>query len=480
MGCILEGEPGVHAEAEHLVLRRDSLLVRPEPISDLHGLLVGSRRPHSSLSIHRRRFIRADKPGPRQLAKSVGEYTSIKDALAAVMARTATLQHVESVPLRSAFGRVLAEDFLAPKDVPDSDLSHMDGFAVSSRDIATASDSAPATLMVVGLVPPGHHPKRKLKSGETLQISTGGVLPRGADTVVPVEEVESKGKSILVRRPQRPRAFVFRRGEDMRKGEVLLASGHTLRAQDVGLLTAMGSTNVRVWKKPRVSIIATGSELTASIHPKEGKVRDSHSPVFMLLCSELGCEVVDLGIVEDDHLALKRKLRKGLSSSDLVLTLGGTSVGRKDLVVDTVSRLNPDVLVHGVRMDRGRVAGAAFVEGKPVVMLPGPIQGAMNAFLLLAVPVIERLSHRTGSRAGAKCALAEAWVSRRRFQHFQKVVYISLESGGSVARPLHAETESFRVLTKADGYFVVPEKTTELEAGSDVDVKFLPGFSSFW
>ena len=157
---------------------------------------------------------------------------------------------------------------------------------------------------------------------------------------------------------------------------------------------------------------------------------------------------------------------------------GGTSVGRADLVGEAVRSLVPDVFVHGIKMDRGRVAGIAVVEGKPVLMMPGPIQGAMNAFILLGARVIGWL--QGGERMGVEvsCPLEGQWEARKRFSHFRKVLYVKLVPGDRTsARPLAGDTESIKVLCEADGYVIVPEEVARLAEGSVVRVNLLPGFS---
>jgi molybdopterin molybdotransferase len=178
----------------------------------------------------------------------------------------------------------------------------------------------------------------------------------------------------------------------------------------------------------------------------------------------------------DDPVALAGALRKALAASDFVVTLGWTSAGKRDHVIGTVSSLGPDVLFHGIKLDRGRVTGIASVGGKPVLMLPGPIQAAMNAFLVLGTPIIQRLSGRRSLGIEVACRMESDWESRKRFSDFKKVVYMKLK-GETLAEPLSAETESLMLLAAADGYALVPEHVTRLSAGDLVTVRLLPGFS---
>ena len=204
---------------------------------------------------------------------------------------------------------------------------------------------------------------------------------------------------------------------------------------------------------------------------------NSHTPLFLRLLERLGCTPVDLGIAKDSKKEISTRLRRGLRESDFVLTLGGTSAGEHDYVAEAVRSLRPSVLVHGIKMDRGRVAGVAVVEGKPVLIMPGPIQGAMNAFILLGLPVIEVLAGSKVAAPAVTCSLTAPWEARSKYADFRKVVYVKTGGAFETARPLGAETESMRVLTDADGYVVVPESVTRIDAGERVAVRLLPGLS---
>ena len=304
------------------------------------------------------------------------------------------------------------------------------------------------------------------------------MLPAGADAVVPKEYAEVKGRRVLVKLAVEKGGHVFGAGDDIRRGDVVLASGRPVRAQDIGLMISLRFTRVEVWKRPRLTVIATGSELTRSARPGAGKVRESHSHVFLRLIEAQGCVALDGGVVGDSPRALVKALRRALGSSDLVVTLGGTSAGGRDLIVDAVADLHPDVLLHGIRLDRGRVTGIASVNSKPILMLPGPIQAALNAFLVLGIPLIDLLSGRENYGTEFTCTLAKDWEARKRFSDFRKVVYVKLRTAEeTVAEPMLAETESMKLLTDSDAYLVVPESVMTLKAGSRIKVRLLPGFS---
>lgn len=412
------------------------------------------------------------------MSPSEESYTLVDGALAEALAKVKIHRSAESVPSRLAFGRVSAEDVLALDDVPEYPTAHWDGYAVVSDDLAGAGAETPVSLKVIGAVGPGSRAKESLGRGEAVRVATGAGLPSGADSVLPKESAEVHGGQVIVKEPSQPGSHVYGAGEDLRKGDAIVTAGQVLRAQDVGELISTAHLKVKVWKKPRVSVLATGSELVSERRPKKGKVVNSHTPVFLRLCEAFGCASVDLGIAKDERGVIAGRLRRALADSDLVLTLGGTSVGERDYLASAIEGMRPDVLVHRVKMDRGRVAGVAVVRGKPLVMMPGPIQGAMNAFLLLAVPMIEVLSGTEERQSEVLCTFRGEWRARSRYADFRKVVYVRLERGTEMtASPLLAETESMKVLTEADGCIVVPENVTRIEAGEKVSVRLVPGFS---
>lgn len=408
----------------------------------------------------------------------ISQYQTVRDSLREALADLA-MPKEESVRTKRAFGRVAAEDIASRTDVPRFSTAHMDGFAIRAEDSAGASAGKPARLVLVGTVPLGKRPSRSLSSREAFRVSTGSFLPAGADAVVPMEDGEVSGGRLRLAREVPPGWFVFKAGEDVRKGKMVVKKGDQIRAQEVGMLVSLGIGEVKVWRRPTVAFLATGNELTNSMSQRTSKTRNSHVPVFVSMTGALGCDVVDLGIARDKVRTILARVARGLKVADLVFMTGGTSVGKLDLAEDVLKRLRPRVISHGLRMDRGRVAGLAVVKGKGIVMMPGPIQGAMNAFLLLGLPMIERLSGRTGVVIKTRARLTRRWEARKKFPNFTKVVYLRIlqSRAGAVAEPLSGETESMSLLTDSNAFAVVPEDVTSIEAGREIEANLLPGFS---
>jgi molybdenum cofactor synthesis domain-containing protein len=412
------------------------------------------------------------------LVREISQYRPVREALREALACLASPQE-ELVKTRKAFGRVAAESVASRADVPPYSTAHMDGFAIRSSDTAGASAEKPARFVVAGTARVGDRRTGRLGSHQAVRVSTGSFVPAGADAVVPVEQVEVAGRRLRMTREVPLGSFVFNAGEDVKRGRLVVRKGDVIRAQEVGVLVSMGVSKVRVWRRPRVAVLATGNELTDSMSLRTSKTRNSHGPLFLSMARAVGCDVFELGIARDRVKAILARVASGLKVADLVLMTGGTSVGKLDLAEEVIARLEPRAMSHGLRMDRGRVAGLAVVGGKGIVMMPGPIQGAMNAFVLLGLPMIEKLSGRTDTAIKVRARLTRRWEARKKFPNFTKVVYLKVVQSrtGAAAEPLSAETESMSLLTESNAYAVVPEDVTSIEAGREIEANLLPGFS---
>ncbi len=416
-------------------------------------------------------------------------YTPLDEALRVLSQNLGRPKRVEEVDVRTAYGRVLCRDWVAKEDVPASDVSHFDGFAIMSADTAKASDAAPTVLRLrKGVSRLGIMPAKALRRGEALRVATGGYLPKGADAVVPIEDASLSRGKIEVKHPVRKGDYVYGVGRDVKRGERILRAGRVLRGQDLALLASLHAQDVSVYAKPRVAMIPTGSELTSDIgDTTSGKIVESHSLLLRSLVEEAGGEAVEAGIVPDKKGALTKALRSALGRADVVLTLAGSSVGEPDLVESALLGFGKAtrVLVHGIKVHRGRVMGFAVVSGKPVVILPGPIQGALNGFILFGYPLIR---HHLGlgleEPPALQAVVGEGWEASGRFKDFDQVVYMELKRVGKgedaklVAVPSSGETEKMSFLVSKNGYALVSGRRPRLAEGESVWVHLLPGFSS--
>jgi molybdenum cofactor synthesis domain-containing protein len=361
----------------------------------------------------------------------------------------------------------------------------MDGFVVKYNDIRRIPQRGPIKLRVVPRRKAGRRENQILLIGQTIRVSTGEVLPRLGDTVIPVEytEFDSKNSTVIIQRDFAKGSFVSYKGSEIARKDLLLKKRHILRAQDLALISMLGIRKIKIFRKPRVAIIPTGNELTEEITEiKHGKILNTNSRVISNLIEISGGMPLDLGITPDDIHKIKNKIRLALSESDIILTTGGSSVGLRDLVAESINDIGkPGILVHGVKLDRGRVTGLAALRSRPVIILPGPIQGAVNAFIVFAQPLIRlMLGLPPYIKPFISAKLTEDWNARKKFQNFTKIVYVKMSqtaSGDFHAKPITGETTDITVLTGTNGFMSVPERLTTLKRGQEVKINVFPGLS---
>jgi molybdenum cofactor synthesis domain-containing protein len=413
------------------------------------------------------------------------KYTSVRASYSKLINAINIRPMAESILAEQAVGRVLWTDIVSHTDIPSSNCSHMDGFVVKYNDISRISQHGPMKLRIVPRRKEGKRENQILFKGQTIRVSTGEVLPRFGDTVIPVEytQFDSKNSTIMVQRELAKGSFVSYKGSEIARKDLLLNRSHILRAQDLALIAMLGIRRLKIFKKPKVAIIPTGNELTEDITDiKHGRILNTNSRVISNLIEKLGGTPLDLGITPDNIHKIKNKIRLALSESDIILTTGGSSVGLRDLVADSIGEIGkPGILVHGVKLDRGRVTGLAALRGRPIIILPGPIQGAVNAFIVFAQPLIRfMLGLHPFYKPFISAKLAEDWNARKKFQDFTKIVYVKMTSSASGefhAKPITGETTDITVLTGSNGFILVPERLTKLKSGQKVKINIFPGLS---
>jgi molybdopterin molybdotransferase len=413
------------------------------------------------------------------------DYTSVRASYSKLMNAINIRPMAESIFTEHAIGRVLWTDIISHTDIPSSNCSHMDGFVVKYNDISRISQHGPIKLKVVPRRKAGKRENQILPTGQTIRVSTGEVLPRLGDTVIPVEytQFDSKNSTIIVQRDLTKGSFVSCKGSEIARKDLLLNKSHVLRAQDLALVSMLGIRKLKIFKKPRVGIIPTGNELTEDITKiKRGKILNTNGRVISNLIEASGGTPLDLGITPDNIQKIKNKIRVALSESDIILTTGGSSVGLRDLVAESINGIGkPGILVHGVKLDRGRVTGLAALRSRPVIILPGPIQGAVNAFIVFAQPFIRfMVGLHPFNKPFLSAKLTEDWNARKKFQNFTKIVYVKLSrsaSGEFHAKPITGETTDITVLTGSNGFILVPERLTILKSGQKVKINIFPSLS---
>ncbi len=383
--------------------------------------------------------------------------------------RPARRTAVEHVPLAAALRRVPAGEVTAPAPLPGFARSTVDGFAVRAADTYGASDGLPSYLDLLGAVRMGAEPTVPVRPGGCVAIPTGAVLPAGADAVVMVEyTAETMPGTIEVTRPVAPGGGIVRADEDGAAGGVRVPAGRPLRAPDLGLLAAAGVTTVAVRARPRVAIISTGDEVvppdTAVLAP--GQVRDATASALAGLVADAGGVPVQAGIVADEPGALKNRLAEVLPDSDRVVVSAGSSVGARDETAGAVAAIG-DVWCHGIAIKPGKPTLLAECAGVPLVGLPGNPLSALVVFGQVGVPLVWRLA---GCDSPPPEPSTRARLSRDLPSAAGRLDVVQVRLRDGVAEPLFGPSALLSVLTRADGYVIVPEPATGLDAGAEVEV----------
>ena len=418
---------------------------------------------------------------------------SVEEALERILSRVGMLGD-EQVPLTRALGRVLAQAVSSSLDLPPWPNSSMDGYALRSADAIGASTAAPARLDIAGRIAAGHMADKPLTVGQAFRIFTGGPLPEGADSVIPQEEVKTKGTTLLVPRPVKAGEFVRPRGEDMRAGESVLERGRLIGPAELGLLAALGRAQVRVTRKPRVGILSTGDEIVdlgGRLGP--GQIPNSNTYSLTGQVIEAGGEPVPLGVAADKLEDIEARLRWGLGC-DLLISSAGVSVGEHDFVKAALEKLGAEQHLWLVNMRPGKPIAFATIPSAgvairaeqrrceartewnalPVFALPGNPVSAMVTFELFVRPALRRLGgHARLQRPVVQARALAAIPNPGRRRGFLRVTLTADDSGGYGARLTGDQSSGIlRSMVAADGLAVIPGDST-VEAGSTVPVILL-------
>lgn len=373
--------------------------------------------------------------------------------------------------------RVLAEDLYSKVDLPHFHRAAMDGYAVRAKDTFGAGPSLPAYLKLTGTVEMGTEPRQPLGKGEAMRISTGGMLPPESDGVVMVEYAEEiSGHTVEIHRGVSPWQNVAQIGDDIRKGDAVFRRGRRLRAHDLGALTGIGVSELAVHCRPLVALISTGDEIVEpEVEPLPGQVRNINQHSLAGLIEECGAELIDLGVIRDDREALKRALGRALEAADLVLLSGGSSVGAKDIALDTIlSFPESRIIFHGISVSPGKPTIFARAAGKPILGLPGYPVSALVIFSLFGAPSIRVLGgeDRQSACKHAKITRARLKTNVASQPGREDYVRVVLEPGDGelYAAPLPSKSGAIFTLVKADGMIKIDLNQEGIEAGEEVEV----------
>lgn len=386
-----------------------------------------------------------------------------------------------NVSLDISYKKVLTKELLSTEDLPPVSRSSMDGYAISSEDLFGSGDSEPAYLECVAELRVDKYPDFYLNQGECAKIPTGGSLPEGADAVVMFEYTNDMGSgTIEIRKSVFPGENTMLKCEDMTRGDIVLPAGHRIRFQDIGIMAALGITEIPVHRSPRVAIISTGDELTSvDSGPQPGKIRDVNSHVLYHMVLEAGGNPKHYGIVGDDLAKLKQIISGALAENDLVLLSGGSSVGAMDMTVQAIMAMEEaSILAHGISISPGKPTILGESCGKPVIGLPGQITSVQIIMLTLIMPFIRHLSGEDNAfseklRSGKIAELSRNTPSKQGREDFIRVGLEYRDNEIPLAHPKLGKSGLLKTMLEADGIMIIPANIEGRYAGEEVEIWIL-------
>jgi molybdopterin molybdotransferase len=392
----------------------------------------------------------------------------VAEAVARILAEIRPLNTVRR-PLLDAYNSVLAADAIAPVTLPPWDNSAMDGYAVRAADIA----HVPVSLRVIESVAAGQFPSRTVAKGEATEIMTGAPMPKGADTVVRVEDTDGGRAAVEIRDARDAGRNVRPRGEDIVEGRIAIAAGTPLGAAQIGVLASLGFAEVDVIRAPRVAILTSGDELVELDRFSEvlsgRKIVSSNGYTLRTLVRAAGAEPVYLGIAADTPESLRALLEQA-RSCDAIITSAGISVGEHDYVRDVLAAMGAEMKFWRVRMRPGAPIGFGLIDGKPWIGLPGNPVSTMVTFELFARPAIHKMrGHRKLFRRPVQVVLDEPVTIGADLTHFLRAV-VTVRDGRSTARLTGPQSSGILTsMSNANALLIVPPDRATVEAGETLN-----------
>lgn len=376
------------------------------------------------------------------------------------------IRKTEKVNLEQACGRVLAENIRAGIDLPPFSRAAMDGYAVNAQATFGSSPYKPKILKVVGSAQVGKLTARKIKKSEAVRIATGAKLPKGANAVVMVENTEEEAGKVKIFKSASPGENVGVKGEDIKKGSLVLKENEVLTPSKLGILAGLGLEEVKVYHKPRVAIIPTGEELSCpgeKLSP--GQVYDINTYTISSLLGAHGAIPLRFDIVPDNLKELRAILLKAVKY-DLIVFSGGSSVGERDLLASVTRELG-EIKFHGVQIKPGKPTLFGIIKGKPIFGMPGyPTSCLLNTYLFL-VPAIRKLA-RLPEREEK---IIKAKLVKRVYGSIGRRFFLTVKIEKGLAVPVFKESGAITSMSEAQGYVEIPENIDVLERGEEVEVK---------
>ncbi len=387
-----------------------------------------------------------------------------EDAKRIVLENVKPIEDVEEVNLLDALGRVLAEDIISPINVPPFARAAEDGYAVRAEDTYGAGQYAPKEFKLVGEINTGEYKEIKVGKGECIRIATGAMLPEGADAVVRVEDTEEDGNIVRVYRPVHPGFDVAPEGEDIKKGEKILAKGTILNPPKIGALAAMGIAKVKVYRRPKIAVLPSGNELMVPGEKIEkGKIYDVNTYTISSVIRENGGEPIIFPFVIDDKEDIENKLMESLKY-DMVVFSGGSSVGDRDMLIDVVSK-HAKILFHGVQIKPGKPTWCARGD-KLIFGMPGFPASCLNDSYQFLGPAVRKMARLPPKKE----RVVKARMARRITSTLGRMQFFTVHLKDGYAYPAYKTSGAITSLADSDGYIIIPANSDLVEKDEEIEV----------
>lgn len=413
---------------------------------------------------------------PTQPQSCLDEYDpaalSVESARNKILAAVAPVSGTEQLALRQTLNRILATDVYSPLDVPPATNSAMDGYAFAGTDLELAQSSG---LHITGTAYAGRPYQGKLATGECVRIFTGAILPPGADTVAAQERVTRATDSDLILLDDSTRSGdnVRQAGEDISAGSCVLNAGSRLQAAELGLLASLGIGEVHVRRRVRVAFFSTGDELRSIGEPLEpGMLYDSNRYSLYGLLSSAGCELLDMGVVRDTPEATEKAFTLAAENADVLITSGGVSVGDADYVKTTLDTFG-QVSFWKVAMKPGRPLAFGKINNTVFFGLPGNPVSVMVTFYQFVQQALRKMMGETFTQPLIVRAICQSKLRKRagRFE-FQRGILTRDDKGRLIVSKTGQQGSGIlSSMTRANCFILLPETTTDIEAGTEVEVQ---------
>lgn len=403
------------------------------------------------------------------------EFSKLKtyDEVHGILKNHIGTQKEETVTIAGALDRVCFSDMHSEIDVPSFERSAVDGYAARSQDISSASLTNPIPLEIIERVDAKTKAKKMVGENQCIEVATGAEIPEGADCVVMKEYArEVDEENVLVYSSLPKQKNVSLTGEDIKSGELILEHGKRINIFDIGMLAAAGYAEVEVVKRPRVGLIVTGSELSHPGAKAKKPTYDSNSYTLSAWLKQIGCEVINYGIVRDDEQTIRNEIKTAIGECDSVVMTGGSSVGRFDYTTLIISRLGK-LLVHGVAIRPGKPFAMGVVKGKVIFDLPGFPVSSLMTFYAFCKPFYERMLGIEPQAERVEAVLTGKVASRAGRRDYMRV-QLRKKDNKYFADPLRLTGSGIlSSLSKCDGFLVVPEDVEGYENRETVEIELI-------